>query len=935
MITSIAFAISTTSVTAEIGTPEVEITPEKVAGQTTKVYTLTIKNAGPNNIDNVLLTVPSSFTGLAPVVKIPKDNEVTLEDNKVTLSAGTLIKLGACTLKAVENTRVTIPSGTKIRWKPAGDNVDGLLSENLDAKIIENFPISNFAENVRGTGDIVITLESEYGTARLLEDTLVVLGADNKVRLPEDTTVQLVIETTATIGVDNQVTLENKKVVDLGAIAAENTISPPGDNTGRIFVALTEATTNTIYKVGVDDNVLVWDVAEARSIAFPAGTEFILDNDSTATIFDNTEVIRAANENVKMTADTVPNMENVPAGWATTTIAPTIRWQTTGTENMIGSGATKVFKFAMTSPAVGGDYTTFQVDVEDDGGDAPHTATVYKTITVDNVAPVITAIDITPDPAKDNTVVTITLTANETLAKLENVMVAENGATENTQITMTPNADNTVWTGTYTTGDNIQRDGLATVYVIGAQIEDTVGTTQADDNTPTFTIDRVKPPTPSTTYGGLTFSLTSPTNEVSLTISGTTVDNTYYGGVENVAGMTVKIRKGTATPVEVVSGADDAFVYTVTLSEGANEIGVSFVDKAGNVGDENVENFICDTVKPSITITSPATTYINDNTPTIKVTIADATLGVENYDYGTGTNPLAGYTVTLRDDENDEIDNLVNALAWDRNTLNFENQYPTERVDNWYNIYVIAGDNHNYDNAYFRFYIDTKAPTVPSPGTENPLKDTTLISPKVRTSTTLTLTGSGAVAGVTVKVYLAGATTPAGTATVDSAGRWTVSVTLTAGTTTMVEVTMTDEAGNESARKLYGYALADGTAPTVTITAPELGISTDATSIMVEATVTKDTWEQYSVIVVRIDATSLTAPLTLTNVLDTEGKMSRAVQLVEGTNTISVSAQDEAGNWSTVETVTVTRSVTPWATYAIIIVIVALILAAIAIFRKR
>jgi len=105
--------------------------------------------------------------------------------------------------------------------------------------------------------------------------------------------------------------------------------------------------------------------------------------------------------------------------------------------------------------------------------------------------------------------------------------------------------------------------------------------------------------------------------------------------------------------------------------------------------------------------------------------------------------------------------------------------------------------------------------------------------------------------------------------------------------------------------------LPDTRAPTVTITAPQPGISTDATSIILEATVAKDAWETYAEITVRIDATSLTAPITATNVLDAEGKLVRAVELVEGTNTISVSAQDVAGNWSTVNTVTVTRTLEP------------------------
>ncbi|MFN4132780.1 MAG: hypothetical protein ACK4GQ_00180, partial [Candidatus Hadarchaeales archaeon] len=66
-----------------------------------------------------------------------------------------------------------------------------------------------------------------------------------------------------------------------------------------------------------------------------------------------------------------------------------------------------------------------------------------------------------------------------------------------------------------------------------------------------------------------------------------------------------------------------------------------------------------------------------------------------------------------------------------------------------------------------------------------------------------------------------------------------------------------------------------------------------------------------------------------------DGSFSYYVSLAEGGNTIIATARDAQGNVSTPASVQVTRRVTPWMTYAIILVIVALILAAIAIFRKK
>jgi subtilase family serine protease len=65
-----------------------------------------------------------------------------------------------------------------------------------------------------------------------------------------------------------------------------------------------------------------------------------------------------------------------------------------------------------------------------------------------------------------------------------------------------------------------------------------------------------------------------------------------------------------------------------------------------------------------------------------------------------------------------------------------------------------------------------------------------------------------------------------------------------------------------------------------------------------------------------------------------DGSFAVNVPLAEGANTIIVSAEDAAGNRDSAS-VTVERTVTPWGTYAIVLVVIALVLAAIAIFRKR
>ena len=951
MITSMAFAISTTNVSAT-HTTTVSIDEDLVKANTTMVRTITVQNAGPDAIDNVWIIVPSGFTGFAPVLKIPKDNEVTLEDNVVTLKAGTLIELDVgTTLKAPGGTPVIIPKGTTIRWVPV-TAVTGVLNENLSAKI-ENFvkdvgtgsvtAVGDFENSIAATenenvaADIQITLNSAYGTARLLTETRVVRGTDNMVRLPENTLVALVSATTASLGADNEIRMTEERVATLNA---DNTINPEADNIGRIFVALAGATTNTIYTVSANDNVLVVDSAITENIIYPAGTVLKLAAAATVDVWDNTKVVRAVDENVKMTAATATATKNDPINWnqsaAASSTAPPgtyVEW-----ENNVGiaSGASLAFPFAVTTPSAGGDYTIYVKTTDTTGLSAQKEIT----LTIDNASPTVTIVA-SPSWIGENLDVTITLTASESLAKLENVMVAENNAPENTQITMTPNAENTVWTGTYTTGDNKQRDGTATIYVIGSQFEDLVGNTGIGTTENTFGVDRLKPPTPSITQitgfptdAATTLAPGIQTKQANWFIENVALDN-VAGSLVVQEGMTVKIRIGT-TVSDITTPASGYYSKTITLSEGIQEIGIQYIDKAGNVGMEDNENVTYDGTKPSISITSPADgATIVDNTPLISLTIADATLGVENATpYVFADN--SGYTVQLRRDN----DNVVLATLTPKTfpttdpfkSFTFENQWPTELSEIGYNIFVQAGDNLQKDNIFFRFTVDITAPSAPS---LDVTVSTNIDIPTVIKTTSRTVTGT-AEARAKIKVYFNGAEQTALETTADATtGAWSVIVEPTPGTTTKNEFKAVDKAGNEGAKVLYGYLLVDASEPTVTITAPETGISTDATSIILEATVTTDTWETYAELTVRIDATSLTAPIEATNVLSVDGKLTRAVELVEGTNTISVSAQDVAGNWGTVKTVTVTRTVTPYATYAIIIVIVALILAAIAIFRKR
>jgi hypothetical protein len=181
------------------------------------------------------------------------------------------------------------------------------------------------------------------------------------------------------------------------------------------------------------------------------------------------------------------------------------------------------------------------------------------------------------------------------------------------------------------------------------------------------------------------------------------------------------------------------------------------------------------------------------------------------------------------------------------------------------------------------------------------------------------------------------------TTTVGTEGTWRKSIDLEnyQGETVLIEVTATDTAGNESSRQLYGYFLYDRSSPKVTITTRTIDLPATQAGTTITGTIEFDGWELYTDITVSVSPA--TAALSWKyNEVTGDIDFTASISLVEGETTIvSITAMDAVGNWGS-DYATVTRAVAPvevekpvpYGTYAIILVIIALILAAIAIFRK-
>lgn len=931
LIVASLVSLSTTSVSAQTSST---IDKTLVKASTSTTFTVTVTNNGSTAIDNVRIIVENG-SGFAPLMTAPMDNiENCASDNIVVLPAGSVVQL-------LENENIVLPEGTPVwidnsKFVYVDSTFDNTkLKENAAAEVREN----TAAENIPSLDNISVTQGENVNLnidnrLRLLKDTSVILvsGTDNIVMLPENASVQVYKQND-----NSQISVwENVETSrDLTVTLKDN----------RVMISDKPMNTKNYDLTG--ENAQLYD----NQVIVLAGTTVQLGRTVKVRIVENENAIRASGENLKVDMTTVENQPlNWMQNWTKTTgtiidplnpAIPAVEWDAIG-DNSIPAGGNLSFPFALTTPSTTEDSTIVHIWVE-----TPTSIDNSVIITVDGKKPTV-SVTASPLYVGENTPVTITVKASETLAMLDNVMVEENNASENTQVTMT-SSDKVTWTGTYTTVDNWRQDGTAKIYVVGAQYQDLAGNTGTENDAGTFTVDRENPPAPQlSTITGLPGKVT---NVGTWLIKGTALDN-FLNTIENLANGTVAIRVGTTT-YNAPTNSAGFFYQTITLNQGTQQVGISYIDRAGNKGLENYENVLFDNIAPVITpgtisskplgvastLTLENGVIINDNAPTWTLSIADPTMGIENAAFDNNDN--SGYSVQLRNENGVKIgtDNLVNATPPTENmpnTINFENTYPTALADGTYQIYVVAGDNLQMDNLVVTFVIDTTPPDAPTLTSQASLVAT---NPTTPTSATIPI-GGKAEPGATIRVWTSTSADSFATETnvenvvAGSDGKWTASITISQGVIVLIQVDQVDTAGNESVSMTpYGYLRVDVSAPVVTITSPATGTKTDKSTIAVSGIVTKDAWETYNTDVILslqngVSSTSIVIPI------QSDGTFSVNVTLSEGNNSIIATARDASNN-STSYTVVVDRTVTSWAIYAIILVIIALILAAIAIFRMR
>ncbi|MBK3734600.1 DUF4347 domain-containing protein, partial [Azospirillum brasilense] len=494
-------------------------------------------------------------------------------------------------------------------------------------------------------------------------------------------------------------------------------------------------------------------------------------------------------------------------------------------------------------------------------------ASTALTLSIDTTAP--TAPAVTSAALSNNATPTLTGTAEAG----STVTVTVGGAT------YTTTATNGTWsidlaTATPATGSlSLNANGANPVSVTAT---DAAGNTSSA-GTQTLTIDTTAPNAPAVTSAALTNSATpvvSGTAEadstVTVTIGGATYTTTATNG-------SWSINLATAVPA------------TGSLSlnaNGSNPVSVTATDAAGNISTAATQSLVVDTTAPAApTVTSSA--FTNNTTPTIAGTAeAGSTVTVS---VGGAT-----YTTTATNGGTWDID-----LATATPTTGTLSLLPNVPVPVVATATDPAGNPSSPGTQMLT--IDTVAPNAPA-----------VSSPALSNSTTPTITGT-AEAGSTVTVSIGGATYT----TTATNGTWSIdlatttptsgSLSLNANGTNAVSATATDAAGNTSTAGTQTLTI-DTTAPTAPV------VTSAALTNNATPTIT-GTAEAGSTVTVSVGGATYTTTATnggtwtlnLATATPTAGSLTLDAN---GSNAISATATDAAGNVSTAGTQSLTIDTT-------------------------
>lgn len=397
--------------------------------------------------------------------------------------------------------------------------------------------------------------------------------------------------------------------------------------------------------------------------------------------------------------------------------------------------------------------------------------------------------------------------------------------------------------------------------VLTVTARDAAGNTSTDTLTVTY-----NPPdttAPVVTIATPTSATTYATNASTMALGGTASDSV---GVTQVTWSNSRGGSGTAT------GATNWSVASIALQTGSNVLTVTARDAAGNTSTDTL-TVTRDNTAPTVTITGPtsSTTYAtSSSTISLSGSASDA-VGVSLVSW---SNSRGG------------SGNASGTTSWSVSSISLLSGSNVLTVT----VRDTAG-NTSTDTLTVTYTPDTTAPQV------------TITSPTSNSSyaTSLSSINLGGTASDSVGVtQVSWSNSRGGSGTATGTTSWSVTgITLQSGSNTLT-VTARDAAGNTRTDTLTVTYTPDTTQPTVTITSPTSNptMTTTASSINIGGTasdnvgVTQVTWSSS-----RGGSGTATGTTTWS---------STGVPILTGSNVITVTARDAAGNTRT-DTLTVTR----------------------------
>ena len=538
----------------------------------------------------------------------------------------------------------------------------------------------------------------------------------------------------------------------------------------------------------------------------------------------------------------------------------------------------------------GADYTELGATT-DDGSDVSVDSSAYRNV-VGTYIITYTATDGTNQATATRTVNVVDTTApvapvitSPTTLTNENTITITGTTVEGSTVTLTQN-DN-VLTSTVT----IDSDGAWSVDVTLIQGANTFTATATDQagnisdvsNSVTVTLDNTAPiitltgANPQTIESGADYTELGATTDDGSDVS---IDSSAYRNVVGTYIITYTATDGTnqATATRTVNVVDTtAPIITLT---GANpqtiESGADYTELGATTddgSDVSIDSSAYRNVVGTYIITYTATDGTNQATATRTVNVVDTTAPIITL---TGANPQtiesgADYT-ELGATTDDGSDVSVDSSAY-------------RNVVGTYIITYTATDGTNQATATRTVnVVDTTAPVAP-----------VITSPTTLTNeNTITITGT-TVEGSTVTLTQ-NDNVLTSTVTIDFDGIWSVDVTLIQGANTFT-ATATDQAGNIS-------DVSNSVTVTLDNTAPVAPVITSPTTLTNENTITiTGTTVEGSTVTLTQNDNVLTSTVTI----DSDGAWSVDVTLIQGANTFTATATDQAGNISDVSnSVTVT-----------------------------